>query len=263
MVCRSLAAAIAVAAAGCATTPNHTAIGPAPARGTARLYPLPEGCEQTSYDGAPPWHRLAGFPCTGVQRAPDGGWVMLVHGALEAYDRYGQLRWRSELAHGTGKRCGHADGFAVDAAGRTVVGCGYSLLSFAPDGAFRWQVWPGGDRDITAPVVDADGTIFVGVGGALYAVSPDDGATRWTVLTGWFGSIAATRGGDLLIEAALAVELGPYDAAGYHFFDDGLPPELIVIDRRRGTIITRAAHADHRSWPVWVDLIGERGGRLP
>jgi len=255
------AAAIAVVA-GCAWTPNHTAIGAAPAHGHARLYALPDGCEQTPYDFGPPWYRMPGHPCRGIQRAPDGGWVMLVHDALEAYDRYGQLRWRSELAHGTGELCGYARGFAVDATGQTVVGCGYSLLAFAPDGTFRWQVWPGGDRDVTAPVVDSDGTIFAGVDGRLYAVAPDDGSTRWSLDTGfvrWFGAITATPHGDLL----LLTSVGDLtDGDGTHYFLDD-PPELLVIDRRRGTIITRDVHRSYRRWPAWIDLIGERGGRLP
>jgi len=130
----------------------------------------------------------------------------------------------------------------------------------------RWQVWPGGNNSVGPPIVDTDGTILVGINGTLYAVSPDDGSTRWKVDTGfnrWFGAVTATPSGDLMIETNMYALHSEDDGSGYHFYYDYEPPELIVLDRQ-GTIIrreTRKEGDDH--WPEWVDLVGERGGRLP
>lgn len=264
--------AVVAALVGCggqvaSDTPPTTLAPAAPiANAGPPLRPLPTGCEpRPPYDGEPPWERWPGLDCVGVARAPDDGWVILTWDDLAAYDRDGNLRWRTGLdTHGT--KCGAPEGFAVDATGRVALSCGYSLLSFAADGAFRWQVWPGGNHGIGPPTVDADGTIYVGVDGTLYAVSPVDGATRWQVGTGfnrWFGTITATTDGDLLFLTTMYALHSDDDGSGYRFYYDYEPPELFVVDRH-GTIVRRETRdQSDKTWPAWVDLLGERGGRLP
>lgn len=267
-------AAVVAALAGCGgqvatdspASPSPHALPPIANVGRPVL-PLPTGCDpRPPYAGEPPWQRWTGIDCAGVARAPDGGWVVLTWDAVTRYDRDGRARWRADLVPQGTIKCGAPAGIAVDADGRVALACGYSLLSYAADGALRWQVWPGGNNSVGPPVVDTDGTIYVGVGGTLYAVAPDDGTTRWKVGTGfnrWFGSIAPTPSGDLMIETTMYALHSDDDGSGYQFYYDYEPPELIVIDRR-GTIVrreTRVEGDDH--WPEWVDLLGEGGGRLP
>lgn len=91
--------AVGIGVAGCGAGPSHTAIGRAALANAGRLLPLPSECAQRPYDDGPPWHKMPGFPCDGVQRAPDGGWVT-VKGHV-VFDRRGAIvsRTKDEAIH--------------------------------------------------------------------------------------------------------------------------------------------------------------------
>jgi len=251
----------------------HAPAGPAAgaAIGNARPppRPLPPECAlPPAEEGYAPWERRPPSDCLGAARTVDEGSVILTVDMLRAYDRDGRLRWETSLARPgpDGRSCGYPSGLAVDTAGRSLVSCGYSLSSFDAAGAFRWQVWPGGNHSVTPPLVDEAGTSYVGADGTLYAVAPD-GTTRWQVGTGWnryFGSLAPTDGGALVFVTGMAA-LHSEDTGSGHFYYEEEPPELFVVDRT-GRIVSRAVrdHAtDHPSWPAWRDVVGEGGGRIP
>jgi outer membrane protein assembly factor BamB len=268
---RSGRVAFACALAGCArggAGPGGSAAAPAPAPIGNRVDPppaLPKVCERRPHEGnRPPWERLTNTSCMGAARAVDGGWVELSLDVVLRYDRTGRLRWRAELGD-----CGMPEGIAIDARDQTVVACGYSVLAFAPDGARRWQVWPARDRGVTPPLVDADGTVYVGSAGGLYALAPADGATRWQADTGWnrwFSAIAPTPAGELVfwsVQNELHSDEG--ETGGYRFYYDYEAPEMFVVDRA-GHIVSREVFEHGEAgppWPRWVDVVGEGGGRLP
>jgi hypothetical protein len=260
--------ALLVLLAACgAPPPNGTAIGARPiANARSAPGPLPAAClPEPAEAGYAPWDRRSGIDCIGVARAPDEGWVVLMFHRLEAYDRDGRLRWR-EVFDDAGHRCGAPDGVAVDTTGRIVVACGYSLLGYAADGTFRWQVWPGGNNTVGPPLVGADGTAYVGSEGALYAVAID-GTTTWQASTGfnkWFDAIAPTPSGQLMVHAKMAALHSEDDGSGYRFYYEHEPAEVVVIDLA-GKIVSRTEHegGSDAPWPEWIDVVGEGGGRVP
>jgi hypothetical protein len=263
--------AVALGALGCGgAAAGGVASSPGGVLGNAgpRARPLPECPLESQGEGYAPWDRRRDSGCRGIARAVDDGWVVLTGDAITRFDRDGRRAWESRLDHvgPDGNRCGYADGIAIDGAGRVVVSCGYSVLGFSPTGAFTYQVWPGGNHGVTPPLVDAAGTVYVGVEGALYALEPD-GTTRWKVDTGfnrWFAELATNARGELVFETAMAALHSEDNGSGYRFYYEYEPPELFVVDRA-GTIVsrtTRDAGADV-SYPAWVDVVGEGGGRVP
>jgi alpha-tubulin suppressor-like RCC1 family protein len=63
-------------------------------------------------------------------------------------------------------RCG-APEVSVGHMNEVVLGCGYSLLKFAPDGRFLWQKWPLGNTSISKPLLLRDGAMIVSGGGVI------------------------------------------------------------------------------------------------
>jgi hypothetical protein len=256
-----------LAACGGHELATHTPIGTAPI-GNVRTppRPLPPECAPRPHEGTgyAPWFRLSGLDCVGAARALDEGWVVLTFFALDAYDRDGRPRWHATLGDG-GTKCGAPEGVAVAPSGHVIVSCGYSLLQFTPTGQLAWQVWPGGNHSVGTPLVGADGTIYVGVDGSVYAVAPD-GKNRWETSTGWnryFGTIAPTPSGALMVWTMMAALHSEDDGSGYRFYYEDEPPELLVIDRAGHIIERRTVDTGNDVWPEWVDVTGEGGGRVP
>jgi outer membrane protein assembly factor BamB len=72
-----------------------------------------------------------------------------------------------------------ADGALYFAKGETDTLDSYKLIALSPDGSLRWEYYPDGYGFTSPPTIDANGTLYIGIGGALHAVNPD-GTRKWT-----------------------------------------------------------------------------------
>jgi hypothetical protein len=180
--------------------------------------------------------------------APDGGIVLAhVEDAVSRYAPGGNLMWKTPHP-----RCG-APTVSVGYDGRVVLGCGYSLVAFSPEGRWLWQKWPFGNRSLGQPLLTADGTIIVRSGGVVAGLDAD-GAVRWRVDTGferYVLPLGARADGTLV----------------FRTLSDGEPDpsmeELFVISRA-GAIASRQPLDSAPSWPTTVPWTAAlRSGRLP
>jgi outer membrane protein assembly factor BamB len=125
-------------------------------------------------------------------------------GLLYAYNPYGTLKWRCEDVHAI---CSPAIG--ID--GTVYAGDGRHLCAIGPDGKLNWTYKTKGEIRISPPIIDANGTVYVGSDNSsypwatyqgssvdkLYAFNPD-GSVKWVFATGdAFGPAAIGPDGTL------------------------------------------------------------------
>lgn len=246
---------VAMAAAGCGGGRGDVA---APRNGAGDPVAFPEACRVKPGEGADaPWHWRRSGDCVAA-RAADGGLVVLEHRTLVRRGADGEVRWEVDVRDADGRMCGYPDGLAIAADGSVALGCGYSLLVFGPDGRRRWQVWPGGNVSVGAPVVDGGGRVYVVAGGILHAVGAD-GKTIWRAGMGGrsASAIGVTPEGNFVIDTTEDVWIDGDTV--YHPDPD---PTIFVIDRD-GKVVEERRHNGSGPWPATVPITDEAGGRLP
>jgi outer membrane protein assembly factor BamB len=115
----------------------------------------------------------------------------------------GTERWR--LTYGSGPAGGLGVAVALATNGAiyaSVAGSENSLYALDPTGATRWHYLFGPETALvgpTAPVIGADGTIYLGTPDRMfYAINPD-GTRRWALPTGTAGHSTATLASDGMI----------------------------------------------------------------
>jgi hypothetical protein len=160
-------------------------------------------------------------------------------------------------------RCG-APEVSVGHMNEVVLGCGYSLLKFAPDGRFLWQKWPLGNTSISKPLLLRDGAMIVSGGGVVAGLDAD-GSVKWRVETGWNRHvlrIGARANGDLVFRTAMAALHSDGPIRMYYEHE---PPEVFIVSRG-GRIVSReeverAPEGGYPSSLPWTPDL--RSGRWP
>ena len=80
----------------------------------------------------------------------------------------------------------------IAADGTLYVGAGAQLIALSSTGVQRWSTWAFGNI-ASAPAIGADGTVYVvSAAGALVAVNPTNGSVKWVYLGAW-GHVTADR----------------------------------------------------------------------
>jgi len=203
--------------------------------------------------------RLATRAVSAMGLAKDGS-VALAHteDKVTFVSPRGDVAWSTEHP-----RCGSPE-VSVSLTNEVVLGCGYSLLKFAPDGRFLWQKWPLGDTSISKPLLLRDGTIIVSGGGVVAGLDAN-GDVKWRVETGGNRHvlrIGARPNGDLVFRTAMAARHSDGPIRRYY---EHAPPELFIVTRG-GKIVSRqkAEQAPEGGYPSSLPWTPDlRSGRLP
>ena len=191
-----------------------------------------------------------------VSAAVDGGFVLThVEDAVSRYDARGTPLWKTPHP-----RCG-APETAVGYDGRVVLGCGYSLVAFAPDGTYQWQKWPFGNQSLPRPLLQRDGTMIVRSGAAIAKLDAG-GEVRWKIETGWNRyvlPIGVLLDGNLVFRTSMAEA---HSQGDIHFYYPSEPDELFVVTRD-GVVVSRSKLGTTPAWPAtkpWTAAF--RAGRI-
>jgi outer membrane protein assembly factor BamB len=131
-----------------------------------------------------------------------------------------------------------------------------TLHALAPGGQRRWSVRSGAEIH-SAPAIAADGTLYIGTGGARGSLMAIDrsGAVRWNLNTGWIFSAPAVGPDGTIYAASVDSTLYAVDPAGqkkWQFRGQGLfflSSPAIAWD---GTILV-GGHEDGRLYAVSPD----------
>ena len=189
--------------------------------------------------------------------APDGGAVLAhTEDAVSRYSPSGALLWKTAHPY-----CGSPE-IAVGHDGRVVLGCGYSLVAYSPDGTFQWQKWPLGNTRIGKPLLQRDGSMIVNVAGYVLGLDAA-GNERWRVDTGfnrYVHSLGVRPDGTLVFVTSMA-EM--HTRGDVHIYYPTEPNELFAITRD-GKIVSREKLDGAPAWPEtqpWTPAF--RSGRLP
>jgi len=148
-----------------------------------------------------------------LEVARDGGFVVATESMLQAFGPDGAPRWSAPLS-GIPTGLSIADDGTVLAAQNASSPRG-RLDAFGPDGTLRWTFQAPG-RELYAPAIGADGTIYAPSGnGTLSALAPD-GRERWRVaVRGDLRSAVIAPDGSVLLAAGdgnLYALAGPHAA---------------------------------------------------
>jgi hypothetical protein len=219
----------------------------------------PDGWREwlTVADGAHTRYRREVRAVTAMALAPDGG-VVLAHteDAVSRYSPTGTLQWKTPHP-----RCG-APVVSVAYDGRVVLGCGYSILAFSPEGQFLWQKWPLGNLSVGRPLLGNDRSIIVRAG-AIVAKLDSRGEVRWRVDAGfnrYVFPLGVRADGTLVFRTGMDELHTPGDV---HIYYPSEPQELFAITRD-GRLLARRSLDQRPLWPTtlaWTPAL--RSGRLP
>jgi large repetitive protein len=136
-------------------------------------------------DGTEKWRvTAAGAGTADWQSAPvvgTDGTIYLGSGLnLYAYTPDGALAWKfSADAPLTVSPALAEDGTIYFAKGDIDIPESKQLVALNPDGTLKWEYSAGSFMFTSPPTIDGNGTVYIGIVGALHAVNPD-GTLKWT-----------------------------------------------------------------------------------
>ncbi|HEX2035163.1 MAG TPA: PQQ-binding-like beta-propeller repeat protein [Chloroflexota bacterium] len=98
--------------------------------------------------------------------------------------------------------------------GTVYVGSGASILAISPDGEVKWRVGPGA-AVATTPTIGPDGTVYAGADNGRFTAASSSGTVRWQVETGaTIRSSAAISSNGLVYFGSGDGTVYAYDSAG-------------------------------------------------
>jgi outer membrane protein assembly factor BamB len=136
-------------------------------------------------DGAVRWGVSAGFQLNNMTLDGDRLLVSSLFGTLEAWGLNGDMLWIQQVNDVVFSRV-VADNDLLFLA-ENLPGGNPSLphlVAFSRDGQLAWDIVPGHEGPLAAPVVTTDGLVYTADSQGVYAIDPLKGAARWQQYTG-------------------------------------------------------------------------------